>query len=61
MDVKKLAPQYENYNLLFNIDKDPGQEKNLAGGSEEVQYEQLLKDALREIGAPKEQIHRLGL
>lgn len=61
MDVKKLAPQYENYNLLFNIDKDPGQEKNLAGGSEEARYEQLLRDALREIGAPKEQIHRLGL
>ena len=48
-------------NYLFDIAEDPGEEHNLAGTGLEPQYEKLLADALREIGAPEEQFERLGL
>jgi arylsulfatase A-like enzyme len=61
VDPRAHEDRFENENLLFNIDEDPGQERNLAGGPDESRYTELLTRALREVGAPGEQFRRLGL
>ncbi len=58
---------YEHHNHLYDIDSDPGQEKNLAGSDggdgsvAEKRMESLLRDVLVRVDAPEEQISRLGL
>jgi len=61
VDPRAHEDRFENDNLLFNIDDDPGQDRNLAGGDAEARYAELLTRALREVGAPDEQFRRLGL
>jgi hypothetical protein len=58
-DVFRLA--YEDHDHLYDLQTDPGQEENLAGGPREAEYEALLRKAMQEIGAPEEQFFRLGL
>ncbi len=48
-------------NELYDITEDPTEERNLAGTDLEPQYEALMRDALKEIGAPEEMFVRLGL
>lgn len=52
---------YESYNHLYDIDADPEQNKNLAGGEAEGAYEDLLRKALAAVDSPPEQATRLGL
>jgi hypothetical protein len=48
-------------NHLFDIAEDPDETNNLAGTPLEQEYEALMTSALREIGAPEEQLVRMGL
>jgi arylsulfatase A-like enzyme len=48
-------------NHLFDLDGDPGEENNLAGGAAERRSAEHLRAALREIDAPDDQLARLGL
>jgi hypothetical protein len=48
-------------NALFNLEDDPDENANLAGGAEEEEAAQRLAAALRAIGAPASQFTRLGL
>jgi hypothetical protein len=52
---------YEPNSHLYNIDKDPDQNNNLAGSKKEKQYADLLKQELQKVHCPKEQFNRLGL
>lgn len=47
--------------MLFDIEADPGQTRNLAGGAIEKQFAALLAGALREHDSPPSQFERLGL
>jgi arylsulfatase A-like enzyme len=47
--------------LLHDLDADPDETVNLAGSPLEAQYEELLRHALREVEAPRDQFDRLGL
>jgi arylsulfatase A-like enzyme len=46
---------------LFDIEQDPGETTNLAGGELEAQYAALMRRGLEDIGAPVEQYERMGL
>ena len=46
---------------LFDITEDPDETTNLIGTGLEKQYEDLMRKALTEIGAPEEQFVRMGL
>lgn len=46
---------------MFDIDKDPAQEHNLAGSEQEDTYKDLLKHAMKKVDAPQEQFERMGL
>jgi hypothetical protein len=48
-------------NLLFDVEDDPGQERNLAGSSLERECAGKLTEAMRACHAPPEQFVRLGL
>lgn len=48
-------------NHLFDLREDPNEERNLAGGTGERDAAEALREALREIEAPPEQLERLGL
>lgn len=48
-------------NMLFNIEDDPGQLKNLAGTEIEEKYIELLKKTMKEVDSPASQFERLGL
>jgi hypothetical protein len=47
--------------LLFDLDEDPGEDRNLVGTRAEAGAEELLRVALASIDAPAEQYERLGL
>ncbi len=49
--------------FLFDLDEDPAEDANLAGGSTAVEAEvmELLRHALTSVDAPAEQLERLGL
>jgi arylsulfatase A-like enzyme len=48
-------------NMLFDLNADPGEEANLAGGTDEAKAATRLAAALGAIGAPATQLKRLGL
>lgn len=47
--------------MLFDLVDDPGQTRNIAGTPRESHYVDLLREAMREVGAPVEQFERLGI
>jgi len=51
----------EREHLLFDLDDDPAEERNLAGTAPERDAEELLRVALASVEAPAEQYARLGL
>jgi len=48
-------------NHLYDLAADPSEENNLAGSALEKEMEELLKTALDDVKAPREQWERLGL
>jgi len=46
---------------LYDLDEDPGEARNLAGGPSEKRAAEQLREALREIEAPPDQLERLDL
>ena len=48
-------------NHLYDLDEDPGEDRNLAGTKLEADYRDRLKAALEELEAPAGQFLRLGL
>lgn len=48
-------------NHLYNLDDDPDEAFNLAGGAREKTFANLLRAALIELEAPRSQLQRLGL
>ena len=56
-----LEGTFEVCNHLYDLDEDPGQEKNLAGTDQENSYVDLLKEALETVDCPQEQYRRLEL
>jgi hypothetical protein len=48
-------------NHLYDLQRDPKEENNLAGSKTEKDYADWLRQALREIEAPGDQLTRLGL
>ncbi len=46
---------------LFDIERDPGQTRNLAGTAVEVRYAELLRQTMARMDAPPSQYQRLGL
>lgn len=59
--VNKRYLRFNTEDLLFDLESDYLQEKNLAGGELEQKYIALLRDAMQELNAPEEQFVRLGL
>jgi hypothetical protein len=53
--------QKGNRHCLYDIDDDPGEQRNLLDGPEERRMLELLHAALSSIHAPEEQFRRLGL
>ena len=47
--------------FLFDLDEDPGEERNLVGGPAEPDMVELLRHALVSVDAPGEQLERLGI
>jgi arylsulfatase A-like enzyme len=47
--------------MLFNIEEDPGQQRNLAGTDVEQKCIELLRETMQKMDAPVEQFARLGL
>jgi arylsulfatase A-like enzyme len=47
--------------LLFDLDEDPSEDRNLAGSPAESDAEEMLRRALGSVEAPTEQYERLGL
>jgi arylsulfatase A-like enzyme len=48
-------------NHLYDLQADPDETTNLAGGAQERGYAAMLRAALIDIGAPRSQLQRLGL
>jgi hypothetical protein len=48
-------------NHLYDTANDPSEENNRAGQAQEAEYSALLREALIEVEAPREQFERLGL
>jgi arylsulfatase A-like enzyme len=46
---------------LYDLEDDPGEEHNLAGGAREGDAVYMLREALKSVDAPEEQFQRLGL
>ena len=46
---------------LYDVEDDPAEARNLAGGRPEQAAAEHLREALREIEAPADQLIRLGL
>jgi arylsulfatase A-like enzyme len=46
---------------LFDLAEDPGEDANLAGTARERDAAELLREALRAVDAPEDQLERLGL
>jgi hypothetical protein len=46
---------------LYDLNVDPGEAENRVGESVERELEDLLRTALAEVDAPREQLERLGL
>jgi hypothetical protein len=47
--------------LLFDLDEDPTEDRNLAGTAAEADAEELLRVALASVDCPDDQLVRLGL
>jgi hypothetical protein len=47
-------------NHVYDLDGDPGEDENLAGGQLEARLAEQLRSALVELEAPKTQFERLG-
>ena len=47
--------------LLFDLDEDPSEDRNLAATTAAVEAEEMLRAALASVEAPTEQYERLGL
>jgi hypothetical protein len=47
-------------NYVFDLERDPGENENLKGGTLETQLAEQLRAALVELEAPKTQLERLG-
>ena len=47
--------------FLFDLDRDPAEDENLTGSAAETEMVELLRVALKEVGAPHEQFERLGI
>jgi arylsulfatase A-like enzyme len=47
--------------MLFDVDGDPGEENNRVGSPDEKRAIDLLRAAIEEIEAPREQFERLGI
>jgi arylsulfatase A-like enzyme len=48
-------------NLVYDLENDPGEDRNLAGGALEARLAEQLRVALTELAAPRTQFERLGL
>ena len=48
-------------NHLYDLANDPAEERNLAGRPQERRAEEALREALRALEAPADQLERLGL
>jgi hypothetical protein len=51
----------DGQHLLYDVDGDPDEGKNLAGSAVEAEMEELLRHALATVEAPADQYERLGL
>ena len=47
--------------MLFDLDEDPGELRDLAGTALERELEEVLRSSLDDLDAPAEQLARLGL
>jgi hypothetical protein len=47
--------------FLFDLDNDPGEAENLTGTRRERDMTELLREALKTVEAPEEQLQRLGI
>jgi hypothetical protein len=47
--------------VLYDVGDDPGETHNLAGSAREKEAIDLLRAALDDVDAPKEQLERLGI
>lgn len=54
-------PSFEAHNHLYNIEEDYGQKNDLSGNKVEGKYQDKLRNKLKELNAPEEQLERLGL
>jgi hypothetical protein len=52
---------HDREHLLFDLDEDPAEDRNLAGSRAEDEAEEMLRRALASVDAPAEQYERLGL
>jgi hypothetical protein len=48
-------------NYVFDLEADPAEDRNLAGGELEAELAAQLRAALTELEAPQSQFERLGL
>jgi arylsulfatase A-like enzyme len=48
-------------NLVYDLENDPGEDRNLVGGALEARLAEQLRVALNELAAPRTQFERLGL
>jgi arylsulfatase A-like enzyme len=55
-----MDPQLGDHHC-YDVEEDPGEDRNLVGTSAEKDLAELLRVALREVEAPAEQLERLGL
>ncbi|MBN1558498.1 MAG: sulfatase-like hydrolase/transferase [Lentisphaerae bacterium] len=53
--------QYDGGDHLYDLNRDPEQQHNLAGGADEAPYREALCKALAEVDCPAELYTRLGL
>jgi len=64
-DAGENVPYWARYrasgNHVYDLENDPGEDENLAGGALETQLAEQLRAALVELDAPKTQFERLGI
>jgi hypothetical protein len=56
-----VGHQCVDAHFLFDLDNDPEENENLRGTRREVDMVELLREALKTMEAPEEQLQRLGL
>ena len=55
------AGRIDGEHLLYDLDADPDEAGNLAGTALEADLDEMLRHALGEVEAPRDQYERLGL